>query len=165
MRSCISSIKKLTEFTTVNNVNVRFYPRWTHRKPARVLTPEEYEQEEKQFSKSIQQPHFPNDNIIELNPVELNDVNNGRKPMKQNDSSRTRNNESLVKNVKHTKPLFNVEELYAKAHSPENESTKPDKKQKKEKIKYTNNEVLNTTFDKDGNYVYEKMKDNDSKIG
>ncbi|KAJ8969850.1 hypothetical protein NQ317_017470 [Molorchus minor] len=115
---------------------VRFLPRWTHRRPIRVIPAEEYD-------KNVDKPK-----IIKVKPVS-GDIteNHGYTLFPSSSRSRASENFSTEHNSqtrKIPKPLT-ISKI-------RNESGKQF-------------DMLETVIDGDGNFVYSKMKNNDSRVG
>lgn len=149
-RSCLSLFKRLPNISCKNAPTIQFYSRWAHRRPARVLTPEEYNAQENVPTKRIEPEHF--NDIIELNSTEV--ISETVKKNKRQHSKAT-----VQEDI-----LYDIDSLDAETHFTEKKKNKKQKDSTKN-VKYTTQDVQITTFDEDGNFIYTKMKENDSKIG
>lgn len=134
---------------------VRYYPRWSHRRPVRVYTPEEYEAMQKQKVQKQEEKPIKPDSIAQNGALERNC--------------------GLVERVEKAsrKP---VEELGRKEEAAEvlevqdfgfEQISKPRTKNLRKPIPkkvVPTVDMLETIVDGEGNFVYTKMKDKDVRI-
>lgn len=108
------------------NQQIRFYPRWSHRTPVRVIPPEK-------LQKTI--------------------------PDVENEEISHHKSSSIIKD-KH--PIIDIDELNSLTEPFNVKSTTSNKSQKK---KTHTTDMLETVIDAEGNIVYKKLKNNDSRVG
>lgn len=148
VRTCFSHLIRLSIVSRNLNKNAdRFYTRWAHRRPARVIIPETTE-----GIKRIEPQNL--DDIIELQDYEIDE----QKPPQTK-------KKNWAKNVQKTTAMFDIDELDRKTHFKSKIDTSTKKQKNSTEVNYTKNEILKTTFDHNGDYVYSKMQSNDSIIG
>lgn len=155
MRASITHLIRLSTISQNLNKNkdLRFYTRWAHRRPAKVIIPE--------ASTGIKRIEPQNlDNIIELENYEIDE----KTPPQKNNKNFVKNSPTKGKKIAQKgqiPALFNMNELDRKTHF----KSKTETNAKKQQVTYTKSEILKTTFDHNGDYVYSKMHNNDSIIG
>lgn len=118
--------------------HVRNLPRWSHRRPLQVISPEDYDQ-----VTDKKKPAVPEITEELMNKTISKEKINWKRPKPQ---------VSPEKN----QPL----EFAIKSHS-----TKPLTIRKSNEGKYKSADMLETVIDQDGNFIYTKMDDNDVRIG
>lgn len=132
---------------------LRYYPRWTHRTPARVLDPKEYENmEQKHLEKTAKsvKPSTAVVNALDLETETSKDSESSpddeyvEKSVISNVRKNFSDGEQIVYNIKPTKKM--------NLRTPNTLKAK------------TTTDMLETVIDKDGNYVYTKMKNKDLRI-
>ncbi|KAJ8959964.1 hypothetical protein NQ318_009397 [Aromia moschata] len=121
-----------------NSQQVRWLPRWSHRRPLRIIPAEHYDK-----TKDTYIPREKEEPVAEPQaPIKIN--------WKQPNY-----NSFKLKNEKTDKHL----EYKLKTHK----AVKPLTISKNKELK-TSTDMLEAIIDKDGNFVYTKMKDNDTRI-
>ncbi|XP_068899156.1 rRNA methyltransferase 3, mitochondrial [Tenebrio molitor] len=114
---------------------VRFYPRWSHRRPVKVHTPEEYEKlEKKSQSKGGAETVFDKYGGLKTT---------WNKPKEEEEGT----DKPIKYKIKSKKVGKSLVATYQKSEVKSN----PD--------------MLETVIDGEGNFVYSKMKDNDQRVG
>lgn len=126
----------------LNLQQVRFYPRWSHRRPVRVYTPEEYEAIQKgnikrEKNEDTFTPKIENNNCEIIERI-------------------TAKNEETAKTDNVSEQNFGFEKITAPKRV---NLRKPAHKKEIPKV-----DMLETIIDVDGNLVYTKMKDKDIRI-
>lgn len=127
----------IQKLISVNVVQLRFYPRWTHRKPLKVLSPEEYKTQELDYTK------------------ETKTVNQDNK-IKWKHSTESKHDVGNNSDLK----IIDLDELDFKSNVNKH---KP--KIKKPLAKKTVTDMLETIIDANGEIIYTKMQNNDPRVG
>lgn len=119
----------------INQQQFRSVPRWSHRRPAQVIEPEEYDKatDKKKAVKQAISKEFVQENLLSNTKI------NWKHP-KREDSK--------------TEPIFHYKI----------DSVKPLSMKKSNASKHKPIDMLETLIDEDGNFIYTKMDDNDVRI-
>lgn len=122
---------------------VRYFPRWNHRRPLKVFSPEEYEEIEKK-QEQPQSPKIPKEKdrthaspFDKYGPVKIN-----RNPSNDKKYEQKTDLQYQIK-IKNEKPLI----------------------ANKQKTKTETTDMLQTVIDAEGNFIYTKMENNDKRVG
>lgn len=128
---------------------VRFYARWSHRRPVRVYTPEEYEAAQKQ--NNVKKCSSETTNILPLPSIEENNCETVERVVRAaNERTEGAETEKLE-----------VEDFgFEKITNPKTcNLRKPVHKKEVPKV-----DMLETIIDGNGNFVYTKMQNKDTRI-
>lgn len=170
MRSLCSSLFK-NVFVISNNQTVRYLPRWHSRRPARVIPGEEYDEENDRPvkpQKPLKEEFICNEGIEELSirteaiSEPIRNVKRATKPRyykpdieyDANSKIKWRQPKSVTNETNNHKPV-----TYKLSSD-----TKPLTISKQNMVKKKTFDMLETLIDSDGNFIYTKMKDNDSRV-
>lgn len=143
-------------FITLQSQQIRYLPRWSHRQPVQVIPAEEYDE-----AKDIQIQKVPTGEVYD-EPRDTQKQEPFIEKVKKEQKSRINWNQSRPnldkfenENILEDFPHFNVKKSKPSKPLSISKTAKP----KKETV-----DMLETTIDNDGNFIYTKMKNNDSRI-
>lgn len=140
MSAFVNRLLRTTQRTLRNECQAKKYCRWTHRRPQKVLTEEEFES-----SHTVNTSPGPDEpNVIELDRFE------SKRPAKPKHVFQYK--QHGVSNYS-----FDMKDIDRRSFKGMDVTSN-------QQPKYTEDDIMSTTFDECGNYVYEKMRNNDSKI-
>lgn len=148
--------KNCVQKLIVSNLSIqqlRFYPRWSHRTPAKVLNSEDYERTEQKYleKKEITYSQTSNKNNLE------DRINNSSYENRQNHHN-VHEIEPSTTNLEDS----DKEQIAYKINLKQSKRVNlrvPNKSKPKSTA-----DMLETVIDKDGNYVYTKMQNKDLRI-
>lgn len=124
---------------------LRFYPRWSHRQPAKVLDPKEYE--------NIERQHLDGKEKIVTKSSSLNTNKHYNRSVSDVDPLTMKLQQKDIDDNEHIAYKIDLKQIKkVKLRVPNTSNVK------------STTDMLEAAIDKDGNYVYTKMKNKDLRI-
>lgn len=141
-------------FVPLQSQQIRYLPRWSHRRPVRVIPAEEYDEaKDTQIRKQVISPEGYD--VIKDTYIQKPLI----KTVEKEQNIKINWNKSRGSSLKYEKEKISQKSSHFKTKSSNASKSLSIAKSKKETV-----DMLETTIDAEGNFIYTKMKDNDSRI-